>query len=342
MGVDLKGIVKPFKISLEQLGGRTIAVDAPNALYQFLSIIRGERGEYLMDHEGRVTSHLSGLFYRNVNLLELGIRPIYVFDGKPPVLKTMEIERRRTVKKEAEKLYNAALARGDYVEARKQAQATVYLKDQMVDDAKRILDAMGIPWIVAASEGEATAAHLTRIGVASDAASQDFDALLFGAARLVRNVTISGKRKLPGRGVHINVEPEEIELKRVLDNLGVTREQLVDIGILVGTDFNPDGFTKIGPVTALKLIKKHGRLENIDKIKDELKTVNHNEIREIFLKPQVSEPKTPLEWRQPDRNKVISFLCGERDFSEERVTKALERLDKVEHQRSESLEKWFG
>jgi len=150
LGVDLRGIVKPFKISLEQLGGRTIAVDAPNALYQFLSIIRGERGEYLMDHEGRVTSHLSGLFYRNVNLLELGIRPIYVFDGKPPVLKTMEIERRRTVKKEAEKLYNAALARGDYVEARKQAQATVYLKDQMVDDAKRILDAMGIPWIVAA------------------------------------------------------------------------------------------------------------------------------------------------------------------------------------------------
>jgi flap endonuclease-1 len=334
--------VKPVKTSLEHLGGRTIAVDAANALYQFLSIIRGERGEYLMDSEGRVTSHLSGLFYRNVNLLELGIRPIYVFDGKPPVLKTVEIERRRTVKKEALKIYTEALARGDYAEARKKAQATVFLKDQMVDDAKRILDAMGIPWIVAASEGEATAAHLTRLGVASDVASQDFDALLFGAVRLVRNVTVSGKRKLPGRNIHVNVEPEEIELKRVLEQLGVTREQLVDIGILVGTDFNPSGFTKIGPATALKLIKKHSKLENIDKIKEELKTVNYTEIRDIFLKPEVSEPKTNLEWQQPDRSKIITFLCGERDFSEERVTKALERLNKAEHQRSESLEKWFG
>ncbi len=341
MGVNLRDLVKPVKIPLERLAGRTLAVDAYNALYQFLAIIRGERGEHLMDRQGRVTSHLSGLFYRNINLLELGIKPIYILDGKPPALKTIEIQRRRAVKKEAVKLYSKALARGDLAEARKYAQATSYLQDYMVEDAKRMLDLLGIPWIDAPSEGEATAAYLTKIGVATDAASQDFDALLFGAARLVRNVTVSGRRKLPGRNVYVNVEPEEIEMKRLLELLGVSREQLVDIGILVGTDFNPDGFKRIGPVTALKYVKKYGRLEKIVSIKEELQKIDYQAIREIFLHPEVTEPKKKVEWSPPDRGKVIAFLCGERAFSEDRVNRALERLEKVEQERSESLEKWF-
>ncbi len=341
MGVNLRDIVRPVKIPLENLSGRILAVDAYNALYQFLSIIRGERGEYLMDREGKVTSHLSGLFYRNINLLALGIKPIYILDGKPPSLKTVEIERRRVVKQKAVKLYKTALARGDLPEARKYAQATSYLKDYMVEDTKRMLDLLGIPWIEAPSEGEATAAYLTKTGVATDAASQDFDAILFGAARLVRNVTISGKRKLPGRSVYIDVEPEEIGLKRLLKNLGVTQEQLVDIGILVGTDFNPDGFKRIGPTTALKYVKKHGRLEKIDSVREELKKIDYQAIRKIFLHPEVTESKEKVQWHPPDHGKVTAFLCGERAFSEDRVNRALERLEKVERERSESLEKWF-
>lgn len=341
MGVDLKGIVRPVKTQLEHLAGRTLAVDAYNALYQFLAIIRGERGEYLMDREGRVTSHLSGLFYRNVNLLELGINLIYIFDGKPPSLKTVEIERRRTVKQEAVKLYNQALASGDLVEARKYAQATSFLKDYMIEDAKHTLDLLGIPWIEAPSEGEATAAHLTSLGVATHVASQDSDALLFGAVRLVRNVTVSGRRKLPGRSVYVEVEPEEIELKSLLEEHGITREQLVDIGILIGTDFNPDGFKGVGPVTALKYVKRYGRLENIESVKEELAKIDYRAIREIFLHPKVASPKGGVVWRRPDRDKIVAFLCGERAFSEERITRALDKLENVQRVKSESLEKWF-
>lgn len=341
MGVNLRSIVNPLKIHLQQLAGRTIAVDAYNALYQFLSIIRGERGDYLMDKDGRVTSHLSGLFYRNINLLEMNIKPIYILDGKPPALKTIEIERRRAAKQEAVKLYIESIAKGDLVEARKYAQSTSHLKDYMIDDTKRILELLGIPWIEASSEGEATASYLTNINIATDVVSQDFDALLFGAKRLVRNVTITGKRKLPGKRGYVDITPEEIVLEKTLDHLGVTRKQLVDIGILLGTDFNPDGFRRVGPATALKYIKKFGCLEKIDSIKEELRKIDYPAIRKIFLEPEVTKPKKEVMWNRPDREKIIAFLSGERSFSENRVNRALDKLKKVENERSENLEKWF-
>lgn len=340
MGIDLGGIVKPAKRTLEELSGRIIAIDAYNALYQFLATIRGEAGEHLMDRKGRVTSHLSGLFYRNVNLLSLNIKPIYVLDGTPPALKAMEIARRRAIKEEAVIKYQEALAQGRLEDARKYAQATSIIKDYMIDDTKRILDLLGIPWVEAPSEGEATAAYLTQEGIATDSASQDYDSLLFGAKRLLRNVTISGRRKLPGKPIYVEIEPEEVELSRLLSDLNITREQLVDVGILIGTDFNPDGFKGIGPVKALKYIKTYGRLEAIPDIQDELKKLDYEAIREIFLRPKAVKPKK-VEWRDVDFDGVTSFLCDERDFSEERVRKALQRLKDTMKRRSESLERWF-
>ena len=340
MGVDLGGIVKSTKLPLEQLAGRTVAVDAYNALYQFLASIRGEAGEHLMDSQGRVTSHLSGLFYRSINLMELGVRTVYILDGRPPALKAMEIARRKIVKREAVIKYQEAISLGRIKEARKYAQATSVIKDYMVGDTKRILNLLGIPWIEAPSEGEATAAYLTEIGWATDVASQDFDALLFGARRLVRNVTVSGKRKLPGKSVYVNVEPEEMELDRILKDLAITREQLVDLGILIGTDFNPDGFEDIGPTTALKYIKTYGRLESIPKIGEELKKIDYKAIRELFLRPNVGKP-SDVNWREIDNDGILQFLCDERNFSKERVRKALQRFREVNDRRSESLEKWF-
>ncbi|MEM2210857.1 MAG: flap endonuclease-1 [Nitrososphaerales archaeon] len=340
MGVDIKDIVKSTKLTLEQLSGMIIAIDAYNALYQFLAIIRGEAGEHLMDKQGRVTSHLSGLFYRNINLLTIGIKPIYILDGQPPALKFMEIERRKAVKQQAVIKYLEALSRKDYEGAKKYAQATSIIKDYMIDDTKRILDLLGIPWIEAPSEGEATAAYLTQIGLATATASQDFDSLLFGANQLIRNITISGRRKLPGKKAYIDVEPEKIELNSLLKDLGITREQLIDIGILVGTDYNPDGFKGIGPVKALKLIKKYGKLENIPEIQDMLSKIDYEAIRQIFLKPSVVKP-SKLEWKPIDIDGLIHFLCDERDFSKARVTNALEKLKEAQRKKSESLERWF-
>ena len=341
MGVNLRGLTNPVKISLNHLSGRIVAVDAHNALYQFLSIIRGEAGDHLVDKEGRVTSHLSGLFYRNIKLLELDIKPIYILDGTPSLLKTKEIQRRRTVKQKANNLYKEAIARGDIILAKKYAQSTTYLKNYMITDTKRMLDLMGIPWIEAKSEGEATAAYLTNIGVATDTVSQDFDALLFGAKRLLRNVTISRKRKTLGKNNYTDISPEEIVLEKTLDNLGVTREQLVDIAILIGTDYNPKGFSQIGPAKALKNVKKYGCLEKINSIYEELQKIDFIAIRKIFLHPEVTKPEKNVVWNQPNREKIIDFLCYEHSFSKDRINKSLDKLENIKVKKSETLEKWF-
>ena len=340
MGVDLREIVNPRKLKLEELSDRVIAIDAYNALYQFLAIIRGESGEYLTDKNGIITSQLSGLFYRNLNLLSIGANPIYVFDGKPPALKLAEIARRQAVKKEAVIRYRTALSEGRVKEAKKYAQATSTLKDYMVDDSKRLLNLLGIPWIDAPSEGEATAAYLTTIGAATDAASQDYDSLLFGSKRLLRNVTVSGKRKLPGRPVFVNVEPEEVRLDQLLQNLGITREQLVDIGILLGTDFNPNGFKGIGPARALKFIKTHDKIEEIPQIHEELERIDIEPIRKEFLEPRIINVRE-FKWEQIDREGLITFLCDERAFSTARVENALKKTLISQASKLENLDKWF-
>jgi flap endonuclease-1 len=343
LGVNLRDLVPKIPVRLEDLNGKSIAIDAYNALYQFLAIIRQPDGTPLKDNTGRVTSHLSGLLYRTSNLVELGIKPIYVFDGVPPALKEVEIKRRMKAKEEALIRYEQALKEGKIEEARMYAQATSRLKDYMAEDSKRLLDLMGIPWIQAPSEGEAQAAHLVRRGDANYCASQDYDSLLFGAPRLVRNVTISGRRKLPGKNVYIEVIPEVVELEQVLKECGITHQQLIDIGILIGTDFNPEGVKGLGPKTALKLIKEHGSLENaLPHLKSAEFPVEPQRIREIFLNPKVTD-NYKIEWREPDVEGVINFICRERDFSEERVRKALDKMQKgiTKLKGKTTLEKWF-
>ena len=245
MGLDLKPLVKPSPITISELSGKVIAVDAYNTIYQFLATIRGTTGELLMDNSGEVTSHLSGLFYRNVNLLAENIKLIYIFDGKPSPLKSKELERRQQIKHDAFKKYQEAITAGRFEDARKYSQATSVLTDKMVEESKMILSLLGIPYIQAPSEGEATAAQLTQSNIAFACASQDYDSLLFGAKRLIRNLAISGKRKVPNRNVYIDIEPEIILQQQLLDEIGLNLEQLVDVGILIGTDFNPGGIPRI-------------------------------------------------------------------------------------------------
>ncbi len=340
MGLDIKQLCVRERTNLESFSSKVVAIDAYNAIYQFLSIIRGPDGLPLTDYSGRITSHISGLLYRNINFLSLGIKPVYVFDGKPPSLKSAEIERRKQIKKEATIKYENALSQGKYEEAKKFAQQTSILKDEMVEDSKRLLGLFGIPFVHAPSEGEATAAHMTISGQAYASASQDFDSLLFGAKRLVRNFTNSGKRKLPNRNTTIEVEPEIIDLNKTLENLGITREQLVDIGILIGTDFNPDGFERIGPKTALKAIKQHGRLEEIPQIREKLNQVEYKQIREIFLNPKVASVPE-LKFGEVDYQGITNYLIKERNFSSERVETSLNRLKKAIEKKSHTLEQWF-
>ena len=340
MGLDLKPLLIRDKTKLELFSNKLEAIAAYNAKYQFLAIIRGPEGLHLSDAQGRVTSHITGLFYRNINFLSLGIKPVYVFDGKPPSLKSAEIEHRKQIKKDATVKYERALSEGNMEDVRKYAQQTTSMKDGMVQDSKHLLELFGIPYIQAPSEGEATAALLTTMGKADFAASQDFDSILFGAKKLVRNFTNSGRRKLPNRNTYIEVEPEIIDYKKNLTELGITREQLVDVGILIGTDFNPDGFERIGPKTAIKMIKENGKLENVKQIQDQLSQIDFNAIRKIFLEPETANVDK-IEFNDIRYDDITDYMANERSFSRDRVNASLNRLKKSLEKKSQTLEKWF-
>ncbi|NYZ79926.1 flap endonuclease-1 [Candidatus Micrarchaeota archaeon] len=342
MGVQLGDISEKRKIELEDLKDRVIAIDAFNSIYQFLSIIRQMDGTPLMDAEGRVTSHLSGLLYRTGKLFEAGIKPIYVFDGKPPVLKHKTIAERQEIKKEAVKKFEKAKSEGDVTSMKKYAQATSKLTGEMLEDSKNLLKAMGVPVVQAPSEGEAQAAFIAKNKDAWASASQDFDSLLFGSPRLIRNMTITGRRKLPGKNVFVLVEPELLELDEVLGSLCITHEQLVDIGILVGTDFN-DGVKGIGPKKALDAVKNGKSADDVYKENGVEPDVDLSELRRLFLKPDVTNDYS-IKFEAPNETRIYEILVEEHDFTRDRVEKVVEKLKETFENKGsqERLDKWFG
>ncbi|MFH1095490.1 MAG: flap endonuclease-1 [Candidatus Micrarchaeota archaeon] len=340
MGVDLGDLCIPKPISFDDMAGKVIAVDGNNTLYQFLSSIRQADGTPLMDSKGRVSGHLTGLFYRSVKWLEFGMKPLFVFDGKPPALKARTLQGRRERKTQAGEKMAQALSEGRTEDARMYAQATSKLTGEMIAQAETLLDALGIPHIHAPSEGEAEAADLVNRGVAWASASQDYDSVLFGAPRLVRNLSTSGRRKLPRKDEYVQVEPELITLDDVLRSSSLNRYQLAWIGILVGTDFN-EGVDGIGPKKAHKLVSDaHSFKEVIARLPPAMRErigktdegpvcdiENWEEIEEFFMKPPVSGTASVI-FGKPDKEKTVSFLCKEFDFSSERVGRTLDALDK--------------
>lgn len=342
MGVAIGEIVPRHETGFDELKAKRIALDAYNALYQFLSAIRQPDGTPLLDSRGRVTSHLSGLFYRTVKLVEMGIQPVYVFDGRPPEMKRKTIEKRREAREAAQRKWEEALKKGELEEARKYAQAAHRLTEDMVKDSKDLLTAMGIPWVQAPSEGEAQAAYMASKGDVWASGSQDYDSLLFGATRLVRNLAVVGKRKLPGKDVYVDVLPERVELKEVLETLGIDRRKLVWIGILVGTDFN-EKVPGVGPKRALALVKEYDSLDEIFKVLGYRPNYDWRAVERIFLEPEVTDDYK-IEFRMPDRERVMEILVEEHDFSPERVERALKRLEDASPASGAqtSLDAWFG
>ncbi|MGP8337326.1 MAG: flap endonuclease-1 [Methanosarcinaceae archaeon] len=338
MGVDIGDLLIKRTVELSELSHKVIAIDAYNILYQFLSSIRQRDGTPLMDSHGNITSHLSGILYRITNLAENGIKPVFVFDGKPPGMKMQTIEKRKEARKNARVMWDEAKEKGLVEEAFKYAQASVKMDSNIIDDAKYLLELMGIPHVQAPSEGEAQAAYMVKKGDADIVGSQDYDAVLFGAPDVVRNLTITGKRKMPRKNIYMDIKPEIINLDESLKALGVKRSQLIDIAICVGTDFNT-GLTGIGPKKAIKLIREHedirSALFEIDQSIDNVK-----EIEEFFMNPPVTGEYT-LEWKKPNKEKLIEFLCKEHDFSKERIIKAAERLDAASGSlQQQTLDQW--
>ena len=323
MGVALTPIVVKEPLTLEALRGRLLAVDGPAELYQFLALIRLRDGTPLRDSKGRVTSHLNGLFYRVTRLIaDYGLKLVFVFDGPPPERKRAELARRREIRQRYEAERDEALRSGDLAAAYSKSTMTSKLTREMVGEARELLRMMGIPTVQAPSEAEAQAAHMAASGAVWAAGSKDYDSLLFGASRLVRFITISGKEFLPSRGTFRPIEPELIDLERFLQALRITRTQLIDLAILVGTDFN-DGVKGIGPKKALKLVQDHGAIERMpEAVRSAVGDVD--EIRQIYLQPSITDA-FDVRFGEPDFGAIVNFLCTEREFSKDRVTAALER-----------------
>ncbi len=335
MGADIGELLEREEVEIEYFSGKKIAIDAYNTLYQFLATIRQPNGTPLRDSQGRITSHLSGILYRVSNMVEAGIKPIFVFDGKPPEFKRKEIERRRKIREEAEIKWKMAL---EIEEARKYAQQAIKVDEYIVESSKELLNLMGIPIVQAPSEGEAQASYMVKKGDADYTGSQDYDSLLFGSPRLARNLAITGKRKVPGKNVYVEVKPEIIDLEHNLKKLGITREQLIDIALLVGTDYN-EGVEGIGVKKAYKYVKAYGDVFKVLRVLKVQTGEPIEEIREFFINPPVTDDYE-IKFKMPDVEGIIEFLCEEHDFSRERVEKAVEKLEGIKSDQL-TLDRWF-
>ncbi len=346
MGLNIKEIIPRKEIKISDLKGKIVCVDAFNTLYQFLSTIRQMGGTPLMDNKKRITSHLSGIFYRNIALLEQGIKLVYVFDGKPPKLKIKTHKKRSQGRDIAKSRYEKAKQKEDLFAMKRYSSQLVRLNDEMIKESKELLKAMGIMVVQAPSEGEAEAAYLckTKENIYASV-SQDYDSLLFGAQRLVRNLTLARKRKTFSGWKE--VKPELIELKHVLNSLEINLDQLICLGILIGTDYNPKGIPGIGQKKALQIVKKNKKPESIFKeVKEQIEKLpeedkfDWKEIFALFHKHQVKDIE--LKFGKADEKKIKNILIKEHNFSEKRIEKQLQRLKEIEEKnKQKGLDKWF-
>jgi len=327
-------------MTLDQLRGKSLAVDASNTLYQFLALIRRPDGRPFTDSEGHITSHLVGLLMRTTRLIaDYDIRPVFVFDGKPAEAKMPTLRSRREFRERSRKEWEKAVRDRDFSKAWSKAVRMDTLTGSMKEDAIRVISMLGIPYVQAPQEGEAQAAHMAMKGDVWAANSRDYDVLLFGSPRLVRYVTISGQEFLPSKRTSRQLIPELIELRRLLESHGITREQLVDLAIMVGTDFNK-GIRGVGPKTALRFIKKYGRVEDLPEAIRMKLPANIDELRSIFLNPSVTD-EYGTRFTDLDESGLMSFLCGERGFSSKKVELAIHRMQEFYSRERSSLRSWL-
>lgn len=329
MGVKLKDLIVKEEIEIKSLANKILVVDAMNILYQFLTTIRAYDGSVLTNSKGIVTSHLIGLFSRTSTLMEHGLKLAFVFDGKAPLIKQKTWEQRTSIKAKAEEQLIIAKEEEDFKSMKKFAARTAILTKEMQEDAKKLILALGLPIIDAPSEGEAQASYIVSIGDAYGVVSQDYDTLMFGCTRLIRNLSIAGNRKRTGKVGFVKIKPEIVKLKDFLKHNKITREQLIAMGIMIGTDYNPGGIKGIGPKKALKLVQENTIEEAFKKIgwDKHYPDLKWKEIYDVIIKMPTTD-NYKLEWNPIDTNKLYNLLVNEFEFSKERVESKIKSLKK--------------
>ncbi|TEB40109.1 PIN domain-like protein [Coprinellus micaceus] len=240
---------------IKTLFGRKVAIDASMSIYQFLIAVRQRDGEMLTNDAGETTSHLMGLFYRTIRIVENGIKPAYVFDGKPPELKKGVLSQRYKKREEAKEEGEEAKEVGTTEDMDRFSRRQVKVTREHNEECRRLLGLMGIPFVVAPSEAEAQCAELARGGKVYAAGSEDMDTLTFNAPILLRHLTFSEAKKQP---------ISEINLEAALKGLGMTMDQFIDLCILLGCDYL-EPIKGVGPKSALKLMREYGSLKAVVK-----------------------------------------------------------------------------
>jgi flap endonuclease-1 len=341
VGVMLTPILKREQTSLKALKGTSFAIDASIEIHQFLALVRKRDGSLFTDSEGRVTSHLIGLLTRTSRLIaDFDMKPVFIFDGRPNSLKTRTIESRREARKKAEVEYAEAVSKKDYAKAWSKAVMTGRVTGSVLDDSKRLLTLMGIPWLEALEDAEAQASYMAARGDVWAVGSKDYDCLLYGAPILARYLTLTGREWLPAQQRSRPLIPELIKLAENLAILRITREQLVDLAILVGTDFN-HGVRGIGPKKALKLVQDYRSIERMpEDIRLKL-TEDLDQVRQVFLNPRVLENYV-LKRSPPDPEGLVKFLSEERDFNKQRVERLIGRIIRKNENTRAGLENWLN
>ncbi len=339
MGTAIGDLIERENIDLEDLRGKIIAVDAHNILYQFLTTIRGPDGKPLMDANNVVTSHLAGLLYRTSNWIEAGMHPIFVFDGKPHPLKQATLTKRHEIRTQAKEQMDKAIESGDFEKARLMGSRAVSLDKDMISDAKLAMHVLGFPVVEGKQEGEAQATQLVRAGLAYAAGTQDYDTLLFGCPKIIRNIGVTGKRKLPYRNAYVDVHMELIELQKELHRLQLSREQLIWIGMLIGTDFN-EKIPNVGPKKALKAVQEK---KSFDAVLEGLKArveYDWKAVEDMFLHPAAHEVEK-ISVAKLDREAALQFYVEKHGFDVTRVTNALNKMEKKpQDEKQKTLGSW--
>ncbi len=332
------------KIDLESLKNKKLGVDAFNTIYQFITTIRSIDGTPLTNQQGEITSHLNGIFYRVSNLLGYGTKPTFVFDGKSHKLKDQTKQDRRERRQVAKEKYDLAVDQGDQESALKYGKQSQTITNKIITESKELLTAFGVPCIDAPGEAEAQISVMTKNKIFDYTVSQDYDCLLFSSPNILRNINVTGKKKVVSKNIYIDSYPYVLHTQKVIDHLKITHKKLIWLSILIGTDFNKK-IVGVGPKTALKLVRQYDDFEDIVSYLESKKkeiSFDYKEIENIFLKPNID---LSLECKQPaiDKEKIIKILVEKSDFDEERVKNHLDKFfkKKEEQEKQKTIDRWF-
>jgi flap endonuclease-1 len=310
---DLRQLAAIEDVTFEEIAGSVVAVDAHNWLYRYLTTtVKFTADEVYTTNGGDEVANLVGIVQGLPKFFEHDLTPVFVFDGGVTDLKEDEVERRRDEREKAEERLAEARERGDAVDAARLEARTQRLTDVIQQTSRGLLRRLGVPVVEAPAEGEAQAAHMARRGDVDYVGSEDYDTLLFGAPYTLRQLTSKG-------------DPERMGLQETLDKHDITWEQLVDMAILIGTDFN-EGVSGIGPKTSLKAVREHGDLWGVLEARGEAVS-NADRIRELFVNPPVTDDYDVSASIEPDVPAARAYVTEEWEIPAEEVARGFERIE---------------